>query len=130
METAPAAIWPCDLSKLDACLREKSVLGKPLLLTEFGADAEPGFRCAGRDLWSEDYQAALLQKQIEIAARHPAVCGTFPFCYCDYRDPSKPINHHWHGLNLKGIVDYHRNHKLAWRAVQRAYQSLSGKALT
>ncbi|MDD5483954.1 MAG: glycoside hydrolase family 2 TIM barrel-domain containing protein [Kiritimatiellae bacterium] len=121
VETAPAINWPCDLSKLDACLREKSALGKPLLLTEFGADAEPGFRSAGLDLWSEDYQAALIQKHMEIAGKYPAVCGTFPFCYADYRDPSKPVNHHWRGINLKGVVDYHRNHKLAWPAVQKIY---------
>lgn len=125
VESAPATTWPCDLSKLEACLREKSALGKPLLLTEFGADAEPGFRSAGLDLWSEDYQAALLRRQMEVVAHHPAVCGTFPFGYSDYRDPSKPINHHWHGINLKGVVDYHRNHKLAWEAVQQSYRSMA-----
>ncbi|MCX6992096.1 MAG: hypothetical protein NT011_03020 [Kiritimatiellaeota bacterium] len=118
-----AATWPCDLSKLDTCLRDKSALGKPLLLTEFGADAEPGFRSAGLELWSEDYQASLLQEHMHIAARYPAVCGTFPFCYADYRDPSKPINHHWRGINLKGVVDYQRNHKLAWQAVQKKYKT-------
>ena len=93
------------------------------MLTEFGADAEPGFRSAGLDLWSEDYQAVLLQKHMEIAKKYPAVCGTFPFCYADYRDPSKPVNHHWRGINLKGVVDYHRNHKLAWKTVQQTYEN-------
>lgn len=122
-ETRPAVIWPYDLSKLEKCLREKSALGKPLLLTEFGADAEPGFRSVGLDLWSEDYQAALLKKHMEIAEKYPAVCGTFPFCYADYRDPSKPVNHHWRGINLKGVVDYHHNHKSAWQTVQQIYKT-------
>jgi len=121
VEPAPAAIWPYDLSNLEICLREKSVLGKPLLMTEFGADSEPGFLCAADDLWSENYHAAILRKTMEIAARYPAVCGTFPFCYADYRDPSKPINHHWRGINLKGVVDYHRNHKLAWETMREFY---------
>jgi beta-glucuronidase len=120
-EPAPANLWPCDLSRLEACLREKAALGKPLLLTEFGADAEPGFISARRELWSEDYQAALIGAQLEIAARHPAVCGAFPFGYADYRDPSKPVNQHWRGINLKGVVDYHRRHKLAWETLRQAY---------
>ncbi len=120
-EKPPARTWPCDLSALENCLARQARLGKPLLLTEFGADAEPGFRSAGRELWSEDYQAALLGAQLDMAARHSAVCGTFPFCYCDYRDPSKPVNRHWHGINLKGVVDYQRKHKSAWETVRQAY---------
>ncbi len=125
VESSPAKTWPCDLSMLDGCLRERSALGKPLLLTEFGADAEPEFRSSALELWSEDYQSKLLQEQMDIAARYPEVCGTFPFCYSDYRDPSKPINHHWCGINLKGVVGYQRNHKLAWDTVQKAYRSLA-----
>lgn len=121
-ETPPADPWPCDLSKLEECLRQQAALGKPLLLTEFGADADPGFRSPGRALWSEDYQAALIRAQMDVVSRHPAVCGTFPFGYCDYRDPSKPVNAHWHGINLKGVVDYRRRHKLAWETLRRAYQ--------
>lgn len=118
---------PIAIPKLEACLAEKASLGKPVLLTEFGADATPGFRSRSCELWSEDYQAALIRRTLEIAAQYPCVCGTFPFLYQDYRDPSKPVNHHWHGVNLKGVVDYHRNHKLAWQAVQEAYRGAAGR---
>ena len=113
---------PIELPQLEQCLAEKSALGRPLLLSEFGADAEPGYRCPDCALWSEDYQAALLARTLEIAARFPAVCGTFPFAFADYRDPSKPITQHWHGLNLKGIVSWHREPKLACEPLGEAYQ--------
>ncbi len=115
--------FPLQVPQLEACLAEKAALGKPLLLSEFGADAEPGFLSAAGELWSEDYQAALIARQLEIAAQCPAVCGTFPFSYNDYRDPSKPINLHWHGINLKGVVSYDRRHKLAWERVRAIYAS-------
>jgi len=127
-EPAPEKNWPFDFSRLEDCLRKVCALAKPVLLTEFGADAEPGFRSKALDLWSENYQAALIGKHIEIAGKYPAVCGTFPFCYADYRDPSKPVNHHWHGINLKGMVDYRRGHKLAWRIIQDAYKSVKRTA--
>ncbi len=116
-----AVVLPIELPELTACLAEQSRLGKPLLLTEFGADAVPGFRSPASELWSEDYQAQLLRVQFAIASRYPAVCGTFPFLYEDYRDPSKPINNYWHGVNYKGIVDYRRNRKLAWNTVRGVY---------
>lgn len=118
-QRAPAV--PLQVPQLEACLAEKAALGKPLLLSEFGADAEPGFRSATGELWSEDYQAELIARQLEIAAACPAVCGTFPFLYNDYRDPSKPLNHYWHGVNLKGVVSYDREPKLAWARLRDAY---------
>lgn len=110
-----------DLSPLEKCLDEKSKLGKPLLISEFGADAKPGYLSSGCELWSEDYQALLFKKQMEFFARYPAIAGTFPFVYADYRDPSKCVNQYWHGLNLKGVVDYHRGHKLAWETMREFY---------
>lgn len=110
-----------DLSPLKKCLDEKSKLDKPLLISEFGADAEPGYLSSNRELWSEDYQALLIKKQMESFARYPAIAGTFPFVYSDYRDPSKCVNHYWNGLNLKGVVDYRRRPKLAWKTMQEFY---------
>lgn len=123
----PAPRLPLELPELEACLAEQSALGKPLLLTEFGADAEPGFRSESSALWSEEYQALFLARQLEILARFPAVCGTFPFSYADYRDPSKPIGPYWHGINLKGVVSYDRQRKLGWETLRQAYRGIAGK---
>jgi len=112
-----------NLAPLEKCLNEKSKLGKPLLMSEFNADAMPGCLSSSRDLWSENYQALFLEKQMEVFARYPAVAGSFPFCYADYRDPSKHVNQRWNGLNLKGLVDYKRKHKLAWDVIRRRYQA-------
>ena len=112
---------PIELPELERCLAERSALGVPILLTEFGADAEPGFVNDACPPWSENYQAELIRRTLEIAAKYPAVRGTFPFLYNDYRDPSKPVNEHWHGVNLKGIVSYDRRRKLAWRTVKDSY---------
>lgn len=112
---------PVALPQLEECLSGLTGLGKPLLLSEFGADAEPGYFSAQGALWSEEYQAEVLQRQLEVAARYSAVCGTFPFLYNDYRDPSKPVNHYWHGVNLKGLVSYDRQRKLAWERVRSIY---------
>jgi len=95
---------------------------KPLLLTEFGADSVPGLRSASRELWSEDYHADLLAETFAAVAGFPEIVGTFPFCFADYRDPSKYINDYWDGLNYKGLVSYARRPKRAYYAVRAAYR--------
>ena len=92
-----------------------------LLLTEFGADAVAGFRSASRDLWSEDYHADLLRSVFALAREYPQVVGTFPFCFSDYRDPSKVHNGYWNELNLKGVVTYGRKRKRAFETMKAIY---------
>lgn len=115
---------PVDLAPLrrmlDGVLAGKA--GMALFLTEFGADSVPGNHSASRDLWSEEYHADLLREVLSLAKDYPRVVGTFPFCFSDYRDPSKVPNGYWDEQNLKGLVDYRRNPKLAFHAVQQAYR--------
>jgi len=122
-DRAEPRLEPIDLQRmrdmLDTVLERNS--GLVLLLTEFGADSVPGAYSASRDLWSEDYHADLLRAVLDLAAEYPQIAGTFPFCFSDYRDPSKVPNGYWNELNLKGIVDYHRNRKLAWHALRNVY---------
>jgi beta-glucuronidase len=114
---------PMDLAPMrkmiDEVLAKKRNLA--LLLTEFGADSVPGHYSASRDMWSENYHADLLREILALAKDYPQIVGTFPFCFSDYRDPSKVHNGYWNELNLKGLVDYRRNKKLAFGAVKSSY---------
>jgi len=127
-EPVSPTVEPIDLSAMRAML-DKVMAGLPrrvaLLLTEFGADSVGGFFSRGHDLWSEDYHAELLGQVAALAAEYPRITGTFPFCYSDYRDPSKVHNGYWNERNLKGVVDYARNRKLAFRALREIYRGSS-----
>lgn len=115
---------PIDLNPMREML-DKVLGGKPrlaLLLTEFGADSVPGNYSASRDLWSEDYHAELLREIFRLAKDYPQIVGTFPFCFSDYRDPSKVPNGYWNEINLKGFVDYRRHKKRAFAAVREEYR--------
>lgn len=117
---APRAIDLAPMRKmLDKVLADKP--GLALFLTEFGADSAPGYYSASRELWSEDYHADLLRDIFALAAEYPRIVGTFPFCFSDYRDPSKVVNGYWNELNLKGLVDYQRNRKKAFGAIRGIY---------
>lgn len=115
---------PIDLSKMKEMLEEviSSNHENPLFLTEFGADSVKGYMSGSRDLWSENYHAALLLEILKLASEYPEIAGTFPFCFSDYRDPSKVVNAYWNEMNLKGIADYHRNKKLSFESLVLKYK--------
>ena len=92
-----------------------------LLLTEFGADSVPGYHSRSRDMWSEDYHADLLRAIFRLIEDYPQIVSTFPFCFSDYRDPSKVPNGYWNELNLKGMVSYERRKKKAFGALRSIY---------
>jgi beta-glucuronidase len=114
---------PIDLSRMREMI-DKVLAGNSstaLLLTEFGADSVPGYLAAGRDLWSEDYHADLLAEVLSLAKEYPRIVGTFPFCFTDYRDPSKVASGYWDELNLKGVVDNRRMPKKAFYSLRECY---------
>lgn len=114
---------PIDLlqmhTMLENVLKGKSNLA--LLMTEFGADSIPGFFSNSRDLWSENYHADLLEEILKLVEGYPQIVGAFPFCFSDYRDPSKTPNGYWNELNMKGVVDYRRNRKTAFHILKAFY---------
>lgn len=82
---SPPEPEPIDLSRMRAMIED--VLARRgdlvLLLTEFGADSVPGNHSASRDLWSEEYHAALLTSVFGLAREYPRIGGTFPFTFSD-----------------------------------------------
>ena len=117
---------PIDLKEIEVRLNEfSSKHKKPLIFTEFGADAIPKYISEDRRLWSEDYQAEYLSVTYGIILQNPRVAGAFPFCFNDYQDPSKPVNDYWDGINYKGIVSSNRTPKLAYEVIQDIYNSIT-----
>jgi beta-glucuronidase len=115
---------PIDLNMLNQKLNElKHIHNKSLLLTEFGADSIPNYISGSCNLWSEDYHADLIEETFKIIRNHPEICGAFPFCFSDYRDPSKYTNKYWDEMNYKGIVTYNRLPKKAFYRLKGIYNA-------
>lgn len=109
-----------DVAKLGR-LFESSRPSKPVVVTEFGADALAGLR--GDDLSSEDHQLAVYSEQLAILGAAEAVKGTCPWILFDFRSPRR-LNARQGGYNRKGLLDETRTHrKLAFAAVRDFYQA-------
>ena len=92
------------------------------LLTSFWADAVAGLHGPDTRLFTEEYQAKVLTRQVEIAARADYVVGTFIWLLYDFRTDRRQTKHQ-RGWNLKGVVAADKTtRKLGFVALARAYR--------
>jgi len=87
--------------------------GKPIVITEFGADAIPGSHADPPALWSEEYQAELIERLIRVAAQRPFVAGTHVWAFADFATAQG--THRPQSINFKGVFTRERQPKLAAR---------------
>jgi beta-glucuronidase len=84
---------------------------KPLLLTEFGADAVPGCHAQPPEMFSEEYQAEMIEGYIKVLEDKPYVAGQHVWNMCDFKTGQG--THRVGGMNLKGVFTRDRRPKLA-----------------
>lgn len=91
---------------LDAVARH----GKPVFVSEFGADALAGQHASTPQLFTEEYQADLIAACWQVIAEHPACIGGHVWNFADFRTAQ-------HGrrvvFNLKGVFTRTREPKRA-----------------
>ena len=105
----------------------KSKYEKPLIMSEFGADALYGHHGDVLARWTEEYQENLYQHQIAMLKRIPFLRGTAPWILTDFRSPRRPlpgIQDYW---NRKGLVSNRGEKKKAFYVMQQWYRELQGK---
>ena len=84
---------------------------KPTLLTEFGADTIPGCHAQPPEMFSEEYQAEMLTRYIEVLNSKPWVVGQHVWNLCDFKTSQSVIR--FGGMNMKGVFTRDRRPKLA-----------------
>lgn len=106
---------PGQLDRAGDCLREAlDVLaarhGKPLFVSEFGADAVAGLHATHDQMWTEEYQADLIACYWQIIGSYPACIGGHVWNFADFRTAQ-------HGrrvvFNHKGVFTRTRDPKRA-----------------
>lgn len=94
--------------ELDALHAE---LGKPMMVTEFGAEALPGVHGDPPTAWSEEYQRDVIGAYLDVAARRPYVVGMHVWVFADFATPQSILRAG--GLNHKGLFTRGRQPKLS-----------------
>jgi beta-glucuronidase len=90
--------------------------GKPMLLTEFGADAIPGMHASSDQLFTEEYQADFIAAYWRVIEAEPACIGGQVWNFADFRTAQ---HHRRVQFNHKGVFTRTRDPKMAaWRLRQ------------
>jgi beta-glucuronidase len=98
--------------------------GKPLIMTEYGADTLAGLHSVGDQPWSEEYQAKLLDMYHRVHDRIDAVVGEQVWNFADFQT-SDGI-HRVDG-NKKGVFTRDRRPKAAAHALRRRWTAIAGR---
>jgi len=90
---------------------------RPLLITEFGADAKYGFHSRKLQKNSEEKQASILSHSIETFNSKDYIAGWIVWLYRDFRSPLR-TNKYQQGYNRKGILSEKNEPKLITRMIR------------
>ena len=100
---------------------------KPLIFSEFGADAKAGFHDERGmpQKFSEEYQADFYRKTLGMVDRIPTLRGMSPWILKDFRSPRRQNPDFQQGWNRKGLISETGQRKQAFDVLARYYE---GKA--
>jgi beta-glucuronidase len=100
---------------------------KPILISEFGAGARAGRHAPEEELavFSEEYQALVYRRQLEMIAADDRIVGASPWVLKDFRSPNRlyqGVQDYW---NLKGLVADDGTRKKAFFTLRDFYARLA-----
>jgi beta-glucuronidase len=105
-----------------------SLFDKPLIMSEFGAGAVAGREGDTRTPFTEEHQAHVYRKQIDMLRRIPFLAGLSPWILKDFRTPRRVLAGVQDGWNRKGLVSDRGLRKRAFAVLREWYRELAGKA--
>ena len=100
---------------------------KPLILSEFGAEALYGYHDpVEKHRFSEDYQADFFRGTLAMADKIPYLAGLSPWILKDFRSPRRQ-NVYQKGWNRKGLVSETGQRKMAFSVLADYYAKKAGE---
>ena len=105
----------------------QSRYNKPLIISEFGADAPYGRHGDANQRWTEEYQANLYVHQLGMIRKIPGLAGVSPWVLMDFHSPRRPLPGIQDYYNRKGLVSNTGQHKLAFSVLQKFYAEMKEK---
>lgn len=119
-------IEPGDLAQAEEALRTELLAwagdGKPIIMTEYGADTMPGLHGTQALPWTEEFQDEFLAMYHRVFDGIDAVVGEQVWCFADFTTTPGPMRV---GGNRKGVFTRDRQPKAAARTLRTRWHALS-----
>lgn len=99
----------------------ESKFNKPLIISEFGADARFNLHGDAHERFTEEYQANVYANQIEMLKKISFLRGMSPWILTDFRSPRRPLPGIQDMYNRKGLISDKGEKKQAFYVLQKFY---------
>jgi beta-glucuronidase len=107
--------------------REMDMLHKtynrPVIVTEFGAEADAGNHSQSEEIFSEEFQNHLIQSYLDVADSKDFVAGMHIWNFADFKTAQTITRPN--GFNMKGVFTRDRQPKLSARMLQQRWNNTS-----
>jgi beta-glucuronidase len=102
----------------------RSPAAKPLIFSEFGADAQAGYHDTAADphKFSEEFQAEYYRQTLAMAAKVRFLAGLSPWLLKDFRSPRRQHPVFQQGWNRKGLISETGARKQAFHVLAEEYR--------
>lgn len=100
------------------------IQNKPIFISEFGGGALYGNHGEEDELFTEEYQRVLYEKQVAMFNRIDGLAGTTPWVLKDFRSPRRQVPNIQDDFNRKGLVSDKGERKQAFYVMQNWYKKL------
>lgn len=106
----------------------RSTVAKPLIFSEFGADAQAGYHDAAAQphKFSEEFQAEYYRQTLAMTAKVPFAVGLSPWLLKDFRSPRRQHPVFQQGWNRKGLISETGARKQAFHVLAEEYRRRAG----
>jgi beta-glucuronidase len=98
---------------------------KPVIMSEFGAEAKYGNHGVTNQRWTEEQQVYVFQHQFVMLNKIPQLRGISPWILVDFRSPTRNIPKLQDGYNRKGLISEDGKKKQAFELLEKAYKEHS-----
>jgi len=104
-----------------ASLKWLSRYRKPVIMSEFGADALQGLHGDKAQRWTEEYQADVYVNNLLMIDKMPFLRGLSPWILKDFRSPRRPLPSVQDFWNRKGLISDKGLKKKSWFILRDYY---------
>lgn len=106
---------------LEQELDELAQLNKPLMISEFGADAVAGMHSIPPKVFTEEYQTDLIMMYLDVTAKRDFVIGMHIWNFADFQ--ATQSTGRVGGMNLKGVFTRARQPKMVAHSLRERWAS-------
>lgn len=98
---------------------------KPVIMSEFGAEAVAGYHADAETRFSEEYQVRVYEHQLPMLKTMPMLAGMSPWVLMDFRSPRRMLPGVQDYYNRKGLISDRGEKKKAFFVLQKFYKEMA-----